>query len=358
MRTPASCAAPAPPSRTRSSQRRSAALGLLLCLGGAGLPLRATASPLTDALGDARTALAAQDAAGALKSIEGAMAAAESLESVGRPGMLGRAWFYKGLALQLSGKADAATDAWRMSLIIDNEHQWEEALYANGPLQDLYEALRKEVRDRSKVDAQVPEAVGAARLYVDGERVKSGATVLQGAHLAQVECPDGTVHGAWTDFSKKFKWLKLCPAGVDTTVVVADAEAEDEWAGFGPAFGEEASGGDAGGGDAAGGAVADAGRPVTDPATPGGGDTGPAPLIQHRVSWPLVAAGGGALAVSGALYAVTLSRRSAFDDPANTDLRSAAAIQDAAKGVNTAAGLTLGFGMVGAGLCAAAVIPW
>src|SRR4029453_10129586 len=97
-----------------------------------------------------------------------------------------------------------------------------------------FEALRKEVEDRGAVDVGAPTATGLARLYVDGRRVRAGDTALAGRHLAQITCPDGTTRGRWTDFEKPPRWFKLCPGGVDTTVVVGAEAGAGEHVGLLP----------------------------------------------------------------------------------------------------------------------------
>ena len=150
---------------------------------------------------------------------------------------LARISYYRGVVEQLQGdKKGKAIDYWRAALVLDDQTPWEpEVLKADDP-ETLFEALRSEVRSRDKVDLGVPEAVGAAKLYVDGGKVASGDRALTGQHLAQITCPDGKTYGVWTDFAKPLKWFALCPGGVDTTVVVAN-QAQDDFGEFGPSFG-------------------------------------------------------------------------------------------------------------------------
>jgi len=196
---------------------------------------------VTDQLQAARAALVAGDARTADKALDLVEAAAPAEGAVVGSGQLAQLFFYRGVVEHLGGdKKGRALDAWRQALLFDNSFRWDsEVLDADDP-RSLFEALRAEVRSRKRMDAFIPEKTGAARLYVDGERRTSSDQVLQGMHLAQIECPDGSVYGRWTDLNKDPKWFKLCPEGVDDTVVVQEAApVEDEWAEFGPMFGSE-----------------------------------------------------------------------------------------------------------------------
>jgi len=195
---------------------------------------------VADDLLTARTALVAHDTKAAARALDSAEASAPLEGTVTSTTVVARLFYYRGVLAQLDGdKKGASLDMWRQTLLIDNGYQWEvEVLDADDP-RSLFEALRAEVRGRPHTDATVPEATGAAQLFVDGGRVKAGAEVIQGMHLLQITCPDGSVHGKWADLEKDPKWLKMCPAGVDTSVVVADETptGDDEFGDFGPVFG-------------------------------------------------------------------------------------------------------------------------
>jgi len=217
---------------------------------------------VSDELGKARAALVSGDGKAAAQALDSAEDEAVDEAAVLPASLLARLYFYRGVSEHIQGdKKGRALDAWRQALIFDNGFQWDrEVLDADDP-RALFEALRAEVRSRSRVDTWVPEAVGAAKLFVDGQRRSHGDEVRQGIHLAQIECPDGSVHGKWTDLTKDPKWFKLCPAGVDTSVVVEEAAAssEDEFADFAPMFGPAPDDGGASGSDVAELPGADAG---------------------------------------------------------------------------------------------------
>ena len=119
--------------------------------------------------------------------------------------------------------------------------------------------------------------------------------------------PDDGIYGQWVTFpKKKVKWLKLCPNGVDTSLIPEPEEAEEEdMFSFGDALGEEEEGCPLPGEETEE-QVADASGDAPPP--------GPAPLIEHRVSWPLVAAGTGLLVGGGTALAIASSRKAAFLD--------------------------------------------
>jgi hypothetical protein len=69
-------------------------------------------------------------------------------------------------------------------------------------------------------------------MYVDGTRVCNGDWVAVVDRLAQVQCPEGDVHGSWVIFSEPdvvFDWISLCPYEVDTSIVVTAFPVEDEF---------------------------------------------------------------------------------------------------------------------------------
>lgn len=348
------CPAPGPagspvalPSRVRTARGPGLARVCAAAVGLFSVTAPAAAAPLDDELKRARDAIAAKNADEALAAVEAAREAAAGATELSDPVPLGRIFYYEGLAHHLDGDEDKAARSLRTSLVIDNEGVWDEEIYGDQGALVLFEALRREVRDRPPVNAQVPAAMGEARAFVDGGRVRTDEWVRSGEHLAQIKCPDDTVHGTWTDFRKTVKWLKLCPGGVDTSVVVTEStEEEDDFGDFGPSFG--------GGGEST---REGSDRSPVVPAPPADAVSA-APLVAHRVSWPLVAAGGGTLAISGAFFAIAAKRKASFSDLSNPDIKSAADVDAAAKKVNTAATVATSLGVVGGGLCVAAVIPW
>jgi len=184
---------------------------------------------------------------------------------------LSRMYYYQGLALHLKGaKESQVMGAWRASLAIDNDLVWDTSLIDDGDAWSLFEALRAEVRGRGSAEVGVPEKRGAAKIYVDGIERAPGDTVIAGEHLGQISCDDGVVRGTWTDFGRPMQWFKLCPDGVDTSVVVVEEEPSDEWAEFGPVFGPAAAVDDPG----AAGVPGDV--PVDGPVTAGATDDGAA----------------------------------------------------------------------------------
>lgn len=323
--------------------------GLLLGL----LSLPAWASPAED-LASAREGLKSGDLARARSALKRAEAALEDADDVLPAKVVGQYFYYLAMIEFLEdGASDDAMDAFRQTLTVDLEAKWDMEIADDGASRDLFLALRNEVKDWPRHDAQVPEATGAARLYVDGVRLSAGDTVRDGVHLAQITCDDGSVQGTWADFSKKVKWFKLCPGGVDTSVVVVEEEPEDEFAEFGPMFGDDDPGGDDP--TEAADPVATA---VTTP-TPGEGEE-QVEIIPawSRVKWPYVIAGAGAMALGGGLQLGAMNQNSSFYDLDNSELGSRESIESHRGRVNTMQTLALGSFVVGGGLFAVAVIPF
>ena len=285
----------------------------------------------------ARDKLIDGDLATAAGYIRAARSYAPESPDVLEADQLARIWLYRGMIASMLGEdEDEVMDLWRQSFVVDPDIQWDEAAMANGPARDLFEALRQEVQGRPRVDAKIPEKVGAAKLYVNGGKRIFGDGVREGEHLAQIECPDeqGTF-GVWTDFTdRKFDWLAMCPAGVDVSVVVDDEDEDDGFGDMGPSFG--------------GGGVVDEGPFEPLP---------PAPAEPRvSVSMPLLISAGGAALISGGLYAMALSSRAQFDDLSNPDLQTVSDVTDLRKKTNTRVYLSAGTGAVALGLYTAAFL--
>ncbi len=336
------------------SRTAGLALALTLLISSLG-SATASASTLPEDLTAAHYAISVKDLAAATTALTSATAKAETLAEVASAEVLAKVHYYQGLVSHLNGDSAGAMDSWRTALLIDNGHQWDEALVKHDPSQDLFEALRKEVRDRPEVDALVPPLVGQAKLYVDGQRICPGGKVQEGMHLTQVSCPEDRIYGEWVAFpKKKVKWLKLCPNGVDVNAAPVEEAPKEDAFGFGDLMGTEEEGCPPPGEEVVASTV-----PEETVDTSGGGlPEGEAPLVRRSVSWPMVAAGGGLLVGGSVALAVASSRKQEFLDPNAVAYGSEAEIQAAAKRVNSASWVGTGLTVVGGGLCVAAVIPW
>lgn len=314
----------------------------------------ASAGTLPEELEAAKTALASSDTGSADSALDAALDAATQLEATAEAAQLARIHYYRGLMHHIDGKTEDAMQAWRHALLIDNDFTWDEALLADGPTQDLFEALRREVRSYPEAQSQVPFKVGTAQLFLDGRRVCPGDKVPEGMHLTQVDCPDDRIHGDWTTFpAKKVKWLKLCPQGVDVDAApVVEEAGDDDPFGFGDMVGESDSCPEI---DEA--TYASLTAPPGGAGVGGGAPAGGPPLVRRSVSWPMVAAGGGLLVGGGVALAIAQSRKSTFLDP-STSYSTLADVDTAAKKVNSAAWAGTTMTVLGGGLCVAAVIPW
>jgi hypothetical protein len=177
----------------------------------------------------ARDAIVREDYDSALDALDAAEDRAPEENAPVTAPVLAGIPYLRGIVLVRQGDPRGeAIDRWRATLAIENDLPWDTTLVPNGDERALFEALRKEVEDRGTVDVGVPPATGLARLYVDGRRVHPGDEALTGRHLAQITCPDGTTRGRWTEFEKPLRWFKLCPGGVDTTVIVAASDQGDD----------------------------------------------------------------------------------------------------------------------------------
>ncbi|MEL6346892.1 MAG: hypothetical protein AAFV53_27515 [Myxococcota bacterium] len=251
---------------------------------------------------------------------------------------LGRIWLYRGMILYKQNADDAqeAMSQWRQALAINTDLEWDRQALENNDARGLFEALRREVRDRPKVDPKAPEKIGAANLFVDGNDLSDEPVIIEGVHLAQVECPDeqGTF-GEWTEFEKPARWLQLCPEGVDTSVVVEEEEPEDEFADFGPVFGS---------------GPGEVDNTVYEPLSPVD------PISRKKVNVPLLASAGAAAVVAGGMYLAALSSRNQYDDLNNTNAQTIQDLEDLRSQTNNRVYISAGAGVVAVGLYTAAFI--
>lgn len=237
--------------------------------------------------------------------------------------------YYQGLLPRLAGaERDVDLDAWRDALVVFPALEWNRALMDDANQQRVFEALRGEVKQREPVSTQVPEEAGATVMFVDGVRHMPDQAIRAGRHLAQIACPDGLMVGKWSRFERPIHWLKMCSGGVDLSAAPIPVAENDSF------------------------------DTDSDPRQ------GPEPLAVSRVSevrakrsrWtmPFLASAGGAVLVSGVLYATALSSRAKYDDLDNPDVQGQADLDQLRKKTNTRVALSVSFGVAGAGLATAA----
>ena len=197
------------------------------------------ASDLNVRLEQARTEMDSDSYRSAKKILDAAEKSVPQMSEAVSNEELARLFFDRGVLERLRGDTRGRTmAAWRRTLIIDPDFEWDSRYLGEGDDWSLFEALRSEVGSYPMVDLSIPEQQGAAILYADGQVVRAGDSVIQGVHLAQIRCDDGVVRGVWTEFQSQFDWFGLCPGGVDTTVELTESSGDgDEWSEFGPVFG-------------------------------------------------------------------------------------------------------------------------
>jgi len=303
----------------------------------------ASTTELDSGLASARAALVSGKPKAALSALEGAEEVAQQAGVLVPARSVASIFYLRGVAHRATGdRKEKATDLWRAALVVDNELVWDESLIDDGDAFSLFEALRGEVRGRQSVDVGVPEALGAAKAYVDGVRVRAGDTVLKGSHLAQITCDDGAIPGAWTTFSRPLNWVKLCPNGIDTTVVVTDDDDDDDlFGGMLPDFGDDGDESD----------PPPAEQPPSPPVASASRSLKPLPIG--------LMVGGGALVTTGVVlnFAKAAPAWTALEDArANPTSVTSANDDDLSSTFQSARLLTLATGGVGLGLLATGVV--
>jgi hypothetical protein len=342
---------------------RSLPLGMgLLALS---LSSTALAGTFPEDVGAAGDALKGADAKAALSLLDTAEDTAEDLSEVVNSKSLAQYWFYRGVASWMKGGSiDDGGQAWRNALIVDNDYEWDEEIAKDRDAQDFFLALRAEVRSRPLVNPAVPEATGEARIYVDGIRVRAGDLAREGTHLAQIRCPDLATFGEWSTFAKAPKYFKKCPGGVDTSIIVEEAEEdEDDFGDIGPAFG--------GGGEDAeepAGPPPDPTQDVADTIARGAGIVAPeeaedatggdVEVIRKKVIWPAFGAGVAAAGAAAAMQIVALNQNRAYNDVENSEYESADELADLRKKTNRNQTLVYPLLAVSGGLLFTATYQW
>lgn len=287
-------------------------------------------------LQSAQAAIRAGDYKAALRALDAAEQAVPTADGIVPSSQLAAIPHLRGVVVRLQGdRRDRALDHWRDALLRDPEYAWDTSLIDDGDAFSVFEALRGEVGARPSIDPGVPEALGAARAYVDGRRVRAGDMVLEGEHWAQITCDDATTPGVWTDFHKPLDWVALCSGGIDTSVVVADDE--DELFGGIPGFGPPAEPAES--------------VSSSVPAPPGHTT---ASSGDKRLAWGLTATGGGLLLSSVGLHVAWASPAwGALEEARAAPSTVTQAEADALSGrFQSARVVTLGTGLVGVGLLA------
>ena len=147
-------------------------------------------------------------------------------------------WVYRGFAYKLLEKDDSKIlDAWDQAFAMYLEVTFDERVFLDQGtaerenILNYFEARRRMVEGFGGLDMRVPEKVGDAKLYVDGQPVYAGDVARPGKHLAQIVCPQDSLQSRWVTFEEEeFAWFSLCPSGVDVT---QDEEDDEMFPGFG-----------------------------------------------------------------------------------------------------------------------------
>ena len=182
----------------------------------------AWASPTTDALEEARVALVARSRPGAEAALDRAELAAPRSSEILRPSDLASIWVYRGIAGRMQGRADTQVlDSYRRALVLDMEMGFDEELWP-GDDAIVFEALRREVRDRPSVEVVLPRERGGAVFFLDGGPAAGLDPVPVGTHLAQARCADGQIVGQWTQFERRFRWEALCRKHAESAALARD----------------------------------------------------------------------------------------------------------------------------------------
>jgi hypothetical protein len=244
---------------------------------------------------------------------------------------IGRLLYLEGLAPRIMGsEREEDFDRWRDALTVYPTLVWDRSLLDSNDLRGFFEALRAEVSQRDLVPTGVPDQRGKLRTFVDGVEHQAMQAVRSGPHVAQVQCPDGSIEGKWTRFEKPVDWLRLCKQKVDLKEAPIVIEI-DEFAEIDPKAGPE---------------------PLVWVPPVKAKRSGLSDLFTEKNLW--VSAGTAATVSLGTYTAALLSRRK-YDDLSGDGLNSPGHLASQRKKTNALVGVSGTFFVAGAGLSAAAM---
>jgi hypothetical protein len=241
---------------------------------------------------------------------------------------IGQLLYLEGLAPRVMGaERDEDIDKWRDALTVYPTLQWNRDILDSNDLRGFFEALRAEVAQREAVPTGVPERRGKVRAFVDGVEHMPMQAVRAGPHVAQVQCPDGSVNGKWTRFESKVDWVGLCGRSVDLNAEPIVVEV-DEFAEIDPRAGPE---------------------PLVWVPPLKERKVRTDPLVSKRT---LLISAGTAVALSGITYTAAYLARRKYDN-LDGGLQSPSELASQRRKTNTLVGVSGGLFITGAGLYAA-----
>jgi hypothetical protein len=262
----------------------------------------AWAGAVQESVDGARVALVAGDVERAMSLLAQARMSVPNSPEVLDAATVAELVYLEGLAPRVLGaERKRDVEKWRSALTVYPQLKWSRDILDDKGMRGFFEALRAEVRQREVVHTQVPEMRGRVKTYVDGVEHQHRHAVRSGEHVGQVQCPDGSVAGGWTDFSEHFDWLGLCPPGSDSRgpappVVVDEFALDDDDPRAGP---EPITW------------VPRAKSPIAAARI--------GPIISRKVLWTGAAVG---FAVSAGTYIAALNGRSKYDDISGSGINS------------------------------------
>ncbi|MCB9792789.1 MAG: hypothetical protein H6741_08660 [Alphaproteobacteria bacterium] len=170
----------------------------------------ALAGQVEDDVGAALNAIKDGDFEGARALLDKAEGHAAQSTSVVTSSSLASIHFYRGVLEYYDGDRDKKTlDHWRLALLADQNYAFDKSLVADQEPQDLFEALRMEIRARPHSEAGVAEG-SDVRVFVDGRLLKEYDMVVSGRHLVQVLCADQRLVSSWHEFGDAPDYYAAC----------------------------------------------------------------------------------------------------------------------------------------------------
>ncbi len=171
----------------------------------------AHAAALDDQLSLALQALTDGDFPAAEAALDEAEQAATEDPSIVNADALAAIYYYRGIMTYYGGgEVEDAVDHWR-SALEKADLWWDSGLVADREGENLYTAIRDEVRSRPQVPAGVTPNASVATVYIDGGITEEGDSVLEGTHLVQVRCADGSIAAFWHTYGVAPQFHIVCP---------------------------------------------------------------------------------------------------------------------------------------------------
>lgn len=171
------------------------------------------AGGFSDALQSARAEFHKGDDIAMARHLSQAKNLAQSSNTIVKSTDLALMMYLSGLAAERRG--EEPLNFWRKTFSLYLKYEGEADLFASKKQADFFFAVRMEMEYAEQKSAFIPEKIGLAKIFIDGQEKFFENTVLSGEHLIQIQCPKGELVSRWSTLEEDPQWLSMCPYEID-----------------------------------------------------------------------------------------------------------------------------------------------